>query len=427
MVILRQIVGNAALFAGIITLVGLILQRKSVADILKGAIKATVGILLLWGGVTLLVEALSPLGKAIMDTYGVVGLMASNEIIIGPILQRWGFELPLVVVLGFIINLLLARFTHKKCIFLVGHFYLYIAGSFLVFLYYAFNLQGWALIVIGAVITGLYYWIVPAWGDKYISKVVGEEAGFTLGNAVPTCIIAAEVAKLVGDPEQSSERIRLPGWLSIFADPIAGQGIVMLIVYLLVFLVAGARLGIEEVVSILGEGNWIINLLLVSLKFTAGIQVVFLGVRTFLAQIVPAFKGLADLVAPGGIPALDVPAIFPYGPPTAGMLGFIGCLIGTMAVTLATISLGFSVIVLITILTVWFGGFGTGIVGDKFGGWKGALIGSIVAGAATCLGAVLVSLIIPLYVEAGSTFSYMDNPLMAVLAYVLHWIGMIFR
>ena len=425
--LLRQIVGNAALFAGIITLVGLLFQRKSVADVLKGTIKATVGILLLFGGVGILYEGLAPLGKALTDAYGVVGLMASNEITIGPILQQWGFELPLIVVLGFVINLLLARFTRLKYVFLVGHFYLYVAGSFLVFLYYSFNLQGWALILIGAVLTGLYYWIVPAWGDRYISKVVGKDAGFTLGNTIPSYIIAAHVAKLVGDPEKSSEKIRLPGWLSVFADPMAGQGIVMLVVYILVFLAVGTRIGVEGIRSVLGEGNLIVNLLLASLNFTAGVQVIFLGVRTFLAQIVPAFKGLADVIVPGALPGLDVPAIFPYGPETAGMLGFIGFLIGTVAVTFASIGLGWRIVVFIDVITSWFGGVGSGVVGDKFGGWKGALIASAVAGAATCLAATLISFIIPLYGEIGSTFSYLDNPLMVVIGYVLHWIGMIFR
>lgn len=41
-----------------------------------------------------------------------------------------------------------------------------------------------------------------------------------------------------------------------------------------------------------------------------------------LAEIVPAFRGIATKLAPGSVPAMDIPLIFPYGP-NALLLGFL--------------------------------------------------------------------------------------------------------
>ena len=56
--------------------------------------------------------------------------------------------------------------------------------------------------------------------------------------------------------------------------------------------------------------------------FTAGILILLQGVRMFLGELVPAFKGISDKLVTGAIPALDVPALFGYAPNSL-MIGFI--------------------------------------------------------------------------------------------------------
>ena len=44
--------------------------------------------------------------------------------------------------------------------------------------------------------------------------------------------------------------------------------------------------------------------ILKALGFTSGILILLQGVRMFLGELVPAFKGISDKLVPGAIPAL---------------------------------------------------------------------------------------------------------------------------
>ncbi|MFR6666839.1 MAG: PTS transporter subunit IIC, partial [Thomasclavelia spiroformis] len=81
--------------------------------------------------------------------------------------------------------------------------------------------------------------------------------------------------------------------------------------------------------------------------FTAGILILLQGVRMFLGELVPAFKGISDKLVPGAIPALDVPALFGYAPNSL-MIGFITSVIG-MIIAMVVSSAVFGVVPLVSI------------------------------------------------------------------------------
>ena len=127
----------------------------------------------------------------------------------------------------------------------------------------------------------------------------------TVGTAV-----AGYIGGLLGDKTKSAEDMKLPESLEFFKDTSMSVSIVMGIFYLLLVILAGT----EVVGPVAGDTNYIVFGLLKALGFTAGILVMLQGVRMFLGELVPAFKGISDKVVLGAIPALDVPALFAYAP-----------------------------------------------------------------------------------------------------------------
>ncbi len=63
------------------------------------------------------------------------------------------------------------------------------------------------------------------------------------------------------------------------------------------------------------------------MNFAGGIYIILSGVRMILAEIVPAFKGIADKLVPNAKPAIDCPVVFPYAP-NAVLIGFIVSFVG---------------------------------------------------------------------------------------------------
>src|SRR5690606_37566527 len=119
-------------------------------------------------------------------------------------------------------------------------------------------------------------------------------------------------------------------------------------------------------------------------RFAAGIAILLYGVRMFLAEIVPAFKGVSDRLVPGSRPALDIPTVFPAAP-TAVMLGFVA---GT-AVFLVLLGV-FAAVGWFTLappmIMLFFGGGAGGVFGNAVAGWRGAVLGGSLNGLILAFG-----------------------------------------
>jgi PTS system ascorbate-specific IIC component len=117
-----------------------------------------------------------------------------------------------------------------------------------------------------------------------------------------------------------------------------------------------------------------------AMTFGVGITILLLGVRMLIAEIVPAFKGIADNVIPGAIPALDCPVIFNVAP-NALMIGFISALVTSTLTILITLPLGiFPTVVIPLVFTCFFEAGTAAIIANATGGIRGCIIGSIVNG-----------------------------------------------
>lgn len=112
--------------------------------------------------------------------------------------------------------------------------------------------------------------------------------------------------------------------------------------------------------------------------FAAGFVVVLQGVRMILAEIVPAFQGIAQKLVPNSKPALDVPIVFPYAP-NAVLIGFFVSFITGCLSMVAMLVMGTTVIIP-GVVGHFFCGAAAAIFGNANGGRRGAVIGAIANG-----------------------------------------------
>lgn len=332
--------------------------------------------LVLSAGSSLIVSEISPFVDLFSLVFHLEGFATSSEAVVGamqnavPVIASTS---AIIMAVGFLVNVVIARFSPLKYIFLTGHMMwilsVAIAGSL-----YAASFSETMIMVVGSVLQGVLMVVLPAIGQPTVRKVTGSDhfaiAHLTMLGTVP----AAYVGGWLGDKNKNAEDIKLPESLEFFKDTSMSVSIVMGVFYLLVVILAGP----EAVAGYAGDQNYIVYGILKALGFTAGILILLQGVRMFLGELVPAFKGISDKLVPGAIPALDVPALFAYAPNSL-MIGFVTAVIGMIAGMFVSSAL-FKVVPLVSIIGAFFTGGVAGIFGNARGGTRGAVISGLVYG-----------------------------------------------
>lgn len=370
-----SIATQPAILVALIAMLGLILQHKPVTNVIQGTIKTFAGFLVLIGGAGILSGALTPFAKMFQFSLHVQGVVPSNEAVVALALVKYGSTTALIMLVGMIVNVLLARFTRFKYIFLTGQAMLYVSCLTAVVLASANIGNGWQTIILGGLFEGTLLTITPALTQPFMRKITNGDTvamGHTGNIGYAT---AGLVGKLFGDASHSTEDLNIPKNLNFLRDSTVSITLLMSVVYISLALLAGPDF-VQNKLS--GGTNYLIFALVQSGTFAAGFVVVLQGVRMILAEIVPAFQGIAQKLVPNAKPALDVPIIFPYAP-NAVLIGFfVSFIVGTLSMFLM---LGLKTTVIIPgVVGHFFCGAAAGIYGNATGGRRGAVLGSAVNG-----------------------------------------------
>lgn len=369
----KDVLAVPAVLVGLATLVGLWAQRKSVGDVIIGTVKATLGFLILVAGAVTLIGSLNNLGPLLETGFGVKGVVPNNEAIVAIAQNTLGAETALIMVFGLIVNILFARFTPLKYIFLTGHHTFYMAALLSAVLGTA-GLDGTLLVLTGSIILGALMVWMPALASPYMDKVTGGQP-IALGHfGTLGYWLSGTIGKWVGNPEDSMEKYQVPRSLSFFRDSLVATSVVMFIIFLVAAIAAGAG----AVGQLSGGQNWLVFAILQALTFAAGVAVILYGVRMIIGEIVPAFQGIATKIVPDAKPALDCPVTFPFAP-TAVLVGFVCSFLGGIVSMFILGAVGLAVIVPGLVPHFFVGGT-AGVFGNATGGKRGTIIGSFVNG-----------------------------------------------
>ena len=370
---IQDIISEPAFLMGLIAFVGLVALREKPHKILTGTLGPILGYLMLSAGAGVIVSNLDPLAQMIEHGFNITGVVPNNEAVVSVAQEILGVETMTVLVVGLIVNLLIARFTRFKYVFLTGHHSFFMA-CLLAAVLGAIGIQGIELILLGGFFLGAWSAISPAIGQRMTLQVTdGEDLAMGHFSSLGY-YVSGLIGKLVGKGSASTEDIEVPEKWSFLRNTTISTALTMLIFYLLAALVAGPQF----VNDLSGGKNYIVYAIICGLNFAVGVAIVYAGVRMILADLIPAFQGIASRVIPNAVPAVDCAVFFTFAP-TAVIIGFISSFIGGIV---GMLILGFTggVLIIPGMVPHFFCGATAGIYGNATGGRRGATIGAFVNG-----------------------------------------------
>jgi PTS system ascorbate-specific IIC component len=413
--IVNEVLSVPAFLIGIITAVGLVALRRSTGQVIGGALKATLGFLLIGAGATLVVASLAPLGTMIQGATGAQGVIPTNEAIAGIAQADYGAQVSWLMILGFAVSLVLARFTPLHYVFLTGHHILFMATLLTIVLASA-DYPPAVVVGLGGLVLGILMVSLPAFAHPWTRRITGDDS-IAIGHFGTLAYVSAgAVGAAVGRDSRSTEDLRLPESLRFLRDSMVATALSMVIMYVVLAIAFLARSGQEAAFAAFeggatGVGDYLMLSVTQGLQFGVAVAVILFGVRTILAELVPAFQGIAAKVVPGAIPALDAPIVFPYAQ-NAVLIGFLSSFAGGL-VGLLVLSVWLNpwlglALILPGLVPHFFTGGAAGVYGNATGGRRGALAGGFVNGLLITFLPALLLEVLGDFGEANTTFGDTD-------------------
>lgn len=412
--LMNDVLSQPAVLIGVFALIGLLAQKKAVTEVITGSLKATIGFLILGAGAGTLVGALNHFSVIFTEAFHITGVIPNNEAVVSIAQEVIGTETAMIMVFGMLVNIILARLTPFKYIFLTGHHTMFMAAMLSAILVGA-GFSGAPLVIIGSVVLGCVMVLFPAMAQPFMKQITGTD-DVALGHFGTTGYVAAAlVGKAIGNKEKSTEDMNFPKGLMFLRDTTIATGVTMLILFLISVLFAGPVF-VQGQVS--GGQNFIMFAIMQSLTFSAGVYVVLAGVRMIISEIVPAFKGFADRIVPEAKPALDCPVVFPFAP-VAVIVGFISSFAAGIVGMFVLSAIGVTVIIP-GVIPHFFTGAAAGVFGNATGGRRGATVGAFVNGLMITFLPVLLLPVLGALGYANTTFGDADFGIIGIIfGYIL--------
>ncbi|MDX3853720.1 PTS ascorbate transporter subunit IIC [Streptomyces sp. AK02-01A] len=416
--LVNEILSEPAYLIGIITAIGLVAMKKTVGQIIGGAIKATLGFLLIGAGAGLVTNSLAPLGEMIQGATGAHGVIPTNEAIVGIAQEEFGSRVAWLMILGFVVSLLLARFTPLRYVFLTGHHMLFMATLLTVVLANV-GQSTFVVVAVGGVLLGIMLVAMPAFAHPWTKRVTGNNTVAIGHFGTAGYIVAGAAGRVVGKRSRSTEEMKLPEGLRFLRDSMVATALSMLLIYLVMAVLFLAKTGKETAFKAFGTGgaaatdvgNYLMQSVMQGLQFGIAVAVILFGVRTILGELVPAFQGIAKKVVPGALPALDAPIVFPYAQ-NAVLIGFIFSFTGGL-VSLGLLTWIFNpafglALVLPGLVPHFFTGGAAGVYGNSTGGRRGAVVGAFLNGVLITFLPALLLKVLGAFGDQNTTFGDAD-------------------
>lgn len=230
-----SLVRTPSMFIAIIAFLGLVLQKKSFSDIIKGTLKTFIGMVILTQGVNILSTSITPLSNGFTQLFAITDAKPLGDF--NTFLGKWGGQVGVIMLLGFVLNILIARFTKFKTIFLTANI-LYWYPMLFIGVAVEHKLSTVSMFILAILIYICVITIMPYVMRKYVKELTGQDM-FTIGHTTSIfCLLGIAIGTLFGknekNAEQSTEKLKLPKKLEFFKDTTLVSGIAITLVYIIV-------------------------------------------------------------------------------------------------------------------------------------------------------------------------------------------------
>ncbi|BCG20145.1 PTS ascorbate transporter subunit IIC [Vibrio alginolyticus] len=371
--LMNDVLSEPAVLVGLIALIGLIAQKKPVTECIKGTVKTILGFIVLGAGAGLVVTSLGDFATIFQHAFGITGVVPNNEAIVSIAQEAFGKEMAMIMFFGMLVNILIARFTPWKFIFLTGHHTLFMSMMVAAILASS-GMKGVPLIALGSLVVGSVMVFFPAIAHKYMKQVTGSD-DVAIGHfSTLSYVLSGFIGSKFGNKEHSTEEMNVPKSLLFLRDTPVAISFTMGIIFMVTCIFAGG----DFVREVSGGKHWFMFALMQSITFAGGVYVILQGVRMVIAEIVPAFKGISDKLVPNAKPALDCPVVFPYAP-NAVLVGFLSSFAAGLLGMFLLYVMGLTVIIP-GVVPHFFVGAAAGVFGNATGGRRGAILGAFAQG-----------------------------------------------
>jgi len=170
----QNILGQPVILLGLIALIGLLLQKKPIDELIIGTTKVMIGVAMMIAGAGLFVQELVNFQNLIYSAIGVSPKYPAGYIPLDKVIADYGSYAVTIMTIAFVIHLLIARFTKLKFIYLTGHLMWWVSLTVTATLLTINPKMSPALIIgIGSIVVALYWSIQPAYIHGAMRAVMG--------------------------------------------------------------------------------------------------------------------------------------------------------------------------------------------------------------------------------------------------------------
>lgn len=370
-VLINEVLSTPAILIGFFVLLGNLLLRNTPTDTISGTFKTIIGFTLLTLGAGIAGDSLNNFSIMFTEAFGLQASVMNTDAY-GALLNENYSSASIIMMIGMILNLVIAKLTRFKYIYLSGHLVLYMSGMLAMILN---DFHPLFTIIVGSTLLAIYMSLSPHFLQKYTREILGSD-DFGVGNTGSLYFLfAAKLGEMIGDKTKSTEEIKVPQAFGFLQESAVSMSLTMSTLFILVSLFTGQTF----IETNLSDGqNYLLFSFMQGIIFAAGIQILVTGIQMATNELVPAFRGIASKLINGAIPSLDGPIMVGYSP-NAMIIGFLTSLTGGIIGMILLTFTNFPVIIPGMMQHFFIGGI-SATYANSTGGRKAAFIAPLFIG-----------------------------------------------